>query len=153
LISATDEDLVDIFKPLGLHHQRAKRVRKIIDEYKLKNGILPKNKNELQESSFATLYISSAYELFILKKRSALFDVNMTRVLSRFFDQSDAKDNRNNKTIQELAFNVINVKACKELNWSILDFAALVCQARKPRCEGCILKSKCSFCDISLLIS
>lgn len=145
LILASDDDLVDIFKPLGLHHQRAKRVRKIIEEYKLRNGILPKNRSELQESSFATLYVSSAYELFVLKKRSALLDVNMTRVLSRFFGQPECKDRRNDKVIQELASNVLNVKACKELNWSILDFAALICQARKPRCGECLLKDRCNF--------
>lgn len=143
LIHATDDDLVEIFKPLGLHHQRAKRVRRIIDEYKLKNGILPNNKNELQESCFASLYVSSAYELFVLKKRAALLDVNMTRVLSRFFYLPETKDSSNDKAIQELANKVINVKACKVLNWAILDFAALICQARKPKCGECLLKGRC----------
>jgi A/G-specific adenine glycosylase len=139
LLLATDKELVETFKPLGLHTQRVGRIRKIIEEYKLKNGILPQNKNELQESSFASLYISNAYELFVLKNKAALLDVNMSRVLSRFFHPKDFKDVRNDKLIQELAHNVINVKACKELNWAILDFAALVCKAQKPKCNECKL--------------
>jgi DNA (cytosine-5)-methyltransferase 1 len=149
LVLATDKELEIIFKPLGLHTQRVGRIRKIIEEYKFKNGNLPKNKDELQESSFASLYISNAYELFILKNKAALLDVNMSRVLSRFFYPKDFKDVRNDKLIQELAHNVINVKACKELNWAILDYAALVCKAQKPKCYECKLSSKCCFFELT----
>jgi len=149
LILATDKELEKIFRPLGLHTQRVGRIRKIIEEYKLKNGILPRNKDELQESSFASLYISNAYELFVIKNKAALLDVNMSRVLSRFFYPKDYKDVRNDKLIQELAHNVINVKACKEINWAILDFAALVCKAQKPKCSECKLSSKCCFFELT----
>lgn len=149
LILATNKDLETIFKPLGLHTQRVGRIRKIIEEYKLKNGVLPQNKNELQDSGFASLYISSAYELFVLKNKAALLDVNMSRVLSRFFYPKEFKDVRNDKPIQELAHNVINVKACKELNWAILDFSALVCKAKNPKCNECKLSSKCSFFELT----
>lgn len=149
LVLATDKELEEVFRPLGLYTQRAGRIRKIIEEYKLKNGILPLNKDELHESSFASLYISNAYELFVLKNKAALLDVNMSRVLSRFFYPKDFKDVRNDKLIQELAHNVINVKACKELNWAILDFAALVCKAKKPKCNECKLSSKCCFYEMS----
>lgn len=149
LVLATDKELEKIFKPLGLHTQRVGRVRKIVEEYKLKNGILPQNRDELMESGFASLYISNAYELFVLKNKAALLDVNMSRVLSRFFQPKDFKDVRNDKIIQELAHNVINVKACKELNWAILDFAALVCKAKKPKCDECILSSKCCFFELT----
>lgn len=145
LITATDNELEAILKPLGLYKHRAKRIRKMIDEYTRKNGVLPKNKNELNESSFASLYISNAYELFILKKRAPLLDVNMSRVLRRYFLPMESRDVRNDKIIQEMAQNVLNVKACKELNWSILDFAAMVCKTRDPRCGECVLNSKCSY--------
>ncbi|MBU1009347.1 MAG: DNA (cytosine-5-)-methyltransferase [Bacteroidetes bacterium] len=149
LILATDKELEVIFKSLGLHTQRVGRIRKIIEEYKLKNGILPQNKDELQESSFASLYISNAYELFVLKNKAALLDVNMSRVLSRFFYPKEFKDVRHDKLIQELAYNVINVKECKELNWAILDFSALICKAKNPKCNECKLSSKCSFFELT----
>ncbi|HHU27255.1 MAG TPA: hypothetical protein GXZ56_11655, partial [Bacteroidales bacterium] len=72
-------------------------------------------------------------------------DVNMSRLLKRYFIPGEMQDVRNDKEIQELAKKVTNVKACKELNWSILDFSALVCKVRKPLCEECVLRSKCSF--------
>ena len=149
LIQATIEDLENVLKPLGLYNHRAKRIYKIIEEYIAKNGILPLSKNELCESSFATLYISNAYELFILNHRAALLDVNMSRVLSRFFYPQEFKDVRNDKIIQELANNVINIKSCKELNWAILDYAALICKSSKPKCNECNLKHKCRFFALS----
>ena len=125
IIDAKIQDLEKILKPLGLYKHRAKRLHKIILEYKIKNGALPRNKNQLKESNLSTLYISNAYELFILKHRSALLDVNMSKVLSRFFSPQQYKDVRNDKLLQELAHNVINIKNCKELNWAILDFAEI----------------------------
>jgi DNA (cytosine-5)-methyltransferase 1 len=149
LINANFQDLEQILKPLGLYRHRANRLVKIIQEYKDKNGILPQNKNELQESNLSTLYISNAYELFILNHRAALLDVNMSRVLSRFFSPKDFKDVRNDKIIQELAHNVINVKSCKELNWAILDYAALVCKSSKQKCFECELRKNCKFFELS----
>ena len=145
LSTATFEDLRNILKPLGLYNHRAKRIMNIVDEYKLKHGVLPKNKNELNDSNLSTLYISNAYELFILNKRAPLLDVNMARLLSRFFELKVIKDIRNDKEIYNLSKKVINVKRCKELNWAILDFAALICKSKKPKCQSCILKSRCIF--------
>jgi len=150
LVKATDKGLEEILIPLGLYRHRAARIRKIIDEYKQSNGFLPVNINQLHGSAFGSLYISNAYQLFLLKKRAALLDVNMSRVLRRFFEPREYKDVRNDKLIQELAHNVVNVRACKELNWAILDIAALVCKARKPQCEVCPLMQKCRFTRLSL---
>jgi DNA (cytosine-5)-methyltransferase 1 len=142
-------DLEEILKPLGLYKHRAKRLVKIIQEYKDKSGMLPRNKDELQESNLATLYISNAYELFILKNRAALLDVNMSRVLRRFFNPKEFLDVRNDKLIQELAHQVTDIESCKELNWAILDFAALVCKSSKPSCPSCSLNLNCKFYQLS----
>ncbi len=149
LSKAHIEDLEQILKPLGLYKHRAKRIYKIIEEFNNKRGILPRNKNELKESQFSTLYISNAYELFILNKRASLLDVNMARVLSRYFKPKEIKDVRNEKELQYLSKVVTNVKQCKELNWAILDFAALVCKSRKAKCSNCVLNKKCKFFNSS----
>jgi len=149
LIKANVQELEQILTPLGLYKHRAKRIFKIIEEYKERNGILPKNKVELNESNLSTLYISNAYELFILNHRAALLDVNMSRVLSRFFNPQEFKDVRNDKAMQELSHNVINIKNCKELNWAILDYAASICKASKPLCYDCKLSSRCKYFSLS----
>ncbi|MDH5603056.1 MAG: DNA cytosine methyltransferase, partial [Cyclobacteriaceae bacterium] len=149
LCTATSRDLEDILKPLGLYTHRTKRLMKIIQEYKDRNGVLPIDKNELQETALSTLYISNAYELMILKQRAPLLDVNMSRVLSRYFYPREVKDVRNDKLIQTLAREVIDVKSCKELNWAILDYAAGVCKSTNPRCMNCGLRNRCRFYELS----
>jgi len=153
LVAASIEDLEQIFKPLGLFKHRANRLFKIAQEYKSKNGVLPTNRDELNESKLSTLYISNAYELFVLNHRAALLDVNMSRLLRRFFFPKKKEDVRNDKIIQDLAQNVIDIKSCKELNWAILDYAALVCKSKNPNCIDCKLNSKCTFFSMSSLIN
>lgn len=145
LSEASLEELETLLKPLGLSKHRAVRIFKIASEYKRRNGVLPKSVAELQESEMASLYLSNAYELFVLKRRAALIDVNMARLLSRFFSPDHAKDLRINKSLQELAYTVTNVRDCKELNWAILDIAALICTARKPKCGRCPLRKRCRY--------
>ncbi len=149
LILATDKELEDIFKPFGLHTQRVKRTRKIIDEYNARMGNMSFNKNELQESSLSSLYLKNAYELFILKNNSPLLDVNMSRVLGRFFSIKDTKEIRNNKELQDLAKEIVDINECKELNWAILDFAAQVCKSRIPNCRSCVISSQCNYYNLS----
>ncbi|MFN8239577.1 MAG: hypothetical protein U0X39_02355 [Bacteroidales bacterium] len=69
----------------------------------------------------------------------------MSRVLRRFFEPGEFRDVRNDRFVIDMAATVINVKKCKELNWAILDFAALVCKAGKPVCNDCILSKKCKY--------
>lgn len=145
LSRATLEEFEQILKPLGLYKQRAKRLYKIASEFKLRNGELPANKNELQESSMASLYIANAYELFVFKKRKPLLDVNMSRLLNRYFNNEAGKDLRIDIVMQELANKVVNVRKTKELNWAILDFGALICTAINPKCDSCVLSKKCGF--------
>jgi DNA (cytosine-5)-methyltransferase 1 len=153
LTMATVNDLEEMLRPLGLQKHRAKRIYNIAQEYKNKKGALPKNKNELNDTNLATQYISGAYELFILNHRAALLDVNMSRLLRRFFHPKKFQDVRNDKVVIDLAKKVINVKNCKELNWSILDFANMVCKSQKPQCLNCILNSKCEYYNKTQVIN
>lgn len=145
ITDASFEDLKKILQPLGLYEHRAKRIIKFVEEFNAKNGQLPKNRKELLDSGLSPLYISNAYELLVLNQRSALLDVNMSRLLSRFFNIQHVKDLRHDKIMQELAKTVIDVNRCKVLNWSILDFAAIICKSTNPKCDVCILKTKCQY--------
>lgn len=145
IIESDIEEIETTLKPLGLYKRKTIRLIKIADEYKEKQGVLPKNKNELLESNLSTLYTSNAYELFILNKRAPLFDVNMSRLLSRYFNIMEFKDIRRSKKTYDLAKEIIDIKKVREINWAILDYASLVCKALKPLCFDCALKEKCVF--------
>ncbi len=80
-------------------------------------------------------YITNAFELYILKKQSPLLDINMARLLERFFGKRQLVDIRHDPYLQTLAYRVVNIENSKELNWAILDFAALICKRNKPLCN------------------
>lgn len=136
----------DYIKPIGLYRQRSKRLLNLAKEMLKRNGRLPKDRFELESIPFMGQYIANAVELIIFNKPSPLVDVNMVRVLERFFGKRKLSDIRYDPYLQNLSYSVVNHKQAKEINWGILDFAALVCKTNTPCKVKCPLKLQCSFC-------
>lgn len=145
LAHAPLEELEEMMRPLGLYRHRAKRLYKLGEDIRRRGGNIPQTSNELHDSGFIGLYVTNAFELFILRNRKPLLDVNMSRLLKRYFQPGEFIDVRHDKEIQALANDIIEVRRCKELNWAILDYAALVCKSRNPLCEECVLNKYCKF--------
>lgn len=143
--SATEEELQEVLKPLGLYKQRGARLYKLAQELEKRSGIFPKERDQVEEIPMMGQYLTNAYELFIIKRPSALLDVNMARVLERYFGPRKLSDIRYDPYLQELSYRVVNITQSKEMNWAILDYSAMVCRAKAPQCHECSLKRKCSF--------
>ena len=145
LSCASLEELEEIMRPLGLYRHRARRLYKLGQDIKRRHGRIPVSAGELADSGFAGLYVTNAFELFVLRGRKPLLDVNMSRVLKRYFNAGEFIDVRHDKALQLLANDIVEVRRCKELNWAILDFAALVCTTRCPACATCVLRLHCLY--------
>jgi A/G-specific adenine glycosylase len=145
---ASELELQTILKPIGLFKQRGSRLYKLAQELKLRNGIFPSNRNEVEEIPMMGQYITNAFELYVLKKKSPLLDVNMARILERFFGKRKLADIRHDPYLQTLAYRVVNVEKSKELNWAILDFATLVCKTSQPACDSCCIYKKCNYLNL-----
>jgi len=146
--SIVNSDLTAIEKylrPIGLYRQRAIRLKNLAIEMRNRNGRLPKDRKELESIPFMGQYIANAVELIIYNKPSPLIDVNMARVLERYFGKRKMADIRYDPYLQKLSLKVSRHVNSKEINWAILDFAALVCKARNPICNNCILRLKCNY--------
>lgn len=137
--------LQESLKPIGLYMQRGSRLYRLAQEMKKRKGRFPKSRTELEEMPMMGQYIANAFELYILKKHKPLLDVNMVRVLERYFEPRKMADIRYDKELQKLAHKVIDHPLSKELNWAILDFAALVCKNSKPLCTDCGLNKNCNY--------
>jgi A/G-specific adenine glycosylase len=90
-------------------------------------------------------YITNAIMLLVYGERTPLLDVNMSRVLERFFGPRQTSDIRYDPYLQALAYRVVDLDEARKINWAILDFGALVCKARQPGCGSCLLAVKCKF--------
>jgi len=143
--NATEMELIETLKPLGLSNQRGKRLHKLSQELKKRNGVFPKEKSLVEEMPMMGQYITNAFELFVLKRPSPLLDVNMARVLERFFGPRKLADIRYDPYLQELSKRVTTHDEIVPINWAILDFAALICKAHRPICEKCLIFKNCKY--------
>lgn len=141
---ASEIELQLHLKPLGLYNQRGTRLFKLAQEVKKRKGKFPSKRNLLEEMPMMGQYITNAFELYILKKSSPLLDVNMARVLERYFGPRRLADIRYDPYLQQLALIIVNHLKTKELNWAILDLASIVCKS-KPYCINCPFNSHCSY--------
>lgn len=143
--NASEVKLINILKPLGLSNQRGKRLYKLAQDLKSRNWEFPKNRSLVEEMPMMGQYITNSFELFILKRPSPLLDVNMARVLERFFGPRKLSDIRYDPYLNELAKRVVDHKKIIYINWAVLDFASLVCTARLPICEKCLIFKHCKY--------
>ena len=90
-------------------------------------------------------YIANAVELIIYKQSSPLIDVNMARLLERYFGKRKMTDIRYDPYLQKLSYKVVNHTMAKEINWAILDYAAIICKATNQKCNICKLRIGCNF--------
>jgi A/G-specific adenine glycosylase len=142
---ASETELQQTLMPIGLNKQRGTRLFKLAQELNKRKGVFPKTHTELEEIPMMGQYITNAYELFILKRPRPLLDVNMARVLERFFGIKLMSDIRYDKALQKLAMKLVNHHSAKEINWGILDFGATICRKRNPLCSTCIFKRHCKY--------
>lgn len=142
---ASELELKEALRPLGLYNQRGARLYRLAQEMKKRNGKFPATRLEVEEFSMMGQYITNAYELFVLKKSSPLLDVNMARVLERTFEPRKLADLRYDPHLQSLSREVVEHEMSKEINWAILDFASKVCKAKRPFCSSCIFNKDCNF--------
>lgn len=153
LVEADIRCIENYLKPIGLYNQRSTKLKKLALEMVRRHGRLPKNRKDLESIPFMGQYIANAVELVIFNQPSPLVDVNMARVLERFFGERKLADIRYDPYLQALSYKVVEHEKAKKINWGILDFAALLCQARKPKCSICPVRSRCLFFQSSNLRS
>jgi len=139
------EQLEQALQPIGLYKQRASRLHKLAVEMTKRGGRVPYDYEELGKIPMIGQYIANAAMSVVHDEPYPLLDVNMARVLERYFGPRKMADIRYDPYLQELAHKLVNEKDSKVINWAVLDFAAIVCKARKPKCTGLPLNSGCRF--------
>jgi A/G-specific adenine glycosylase len=145
LADAKLQRIEDYLRPVGLYRQRSVRLKNLATEMVKRNGRLPKDRQDLESIPFMGQYTANAVELVIFNQPSPLVDVNMARVLERFFGPRKLADIRYDPYLQELSYKVVDHVNTKKMNWAILDFAATICKAKNPSHDVCILKGHCTY--------
>ena len=128
-------ELEDLLKPLGLHRRRAKVLR-ILAKAVVEKG-LPEKSSELATLPGIGQYMARAISTQLSMEVVAPIDGNVARVLERVFGPRKRADIRFDPWLQDLALSLVPPSDPGAYFESLLDFAALVCKPRRPRCAEC----------------
>lgn len=145
LACADENELKNFLKPIGMWQQRSKVFIALAREMVKRNWSFPRDRKDIEELPGIGQYITNAILLFYYNIPQPLLDVNMARVLERVFGPRQLADIRYDPYLQKLSLEVIKCEKPREMNWAILDFAAIICRSRSPRCKECPLKSTCLY--------
>ena len=145
IANAPEPSLRLLLQPLGLWRRRAKSLRKLAREMVLRDGKFPKTREEIELLPGVGQYIANAVMLFCHHTPEPLLDVNMARVLERYFGPRKLADIRYDPHLQVISRRVLVDADPVQVNWAILDLAALVCTIQKPRCTECPVARACLY--------
>jgi A/G-specific adenine glycosylase len=145
LSEATQVELEDLLRPLGLWKRRAASIQSLARIMASRRGRFPKASSDVESLPGVGQYIRNAILMFDQGQRLPLLDVNFARVLERVFGPRKLSDIRYDSYLQELASRMVQNQEPLRMNWALLDFASLVCTIRSPKCETCSLKNICCY--------
>ncbi len=147
LYMADDETIMKIIKPLGMYKQRTKQLKSAA-EYIIKNfsGEFPIEKQKLLKVPGVGEYTANAILSFSSGYLEPLLDRNFIRIIERIFCfRSNKKRARNDKEFWKFAKSLVKLSGTPYFNYAVLDFAALICTAKKPKCSICPIKEICCY--------
>jgi A/G-specific adenine glycosylase len=110
-------------------------------------NVVPTTKESLLLLPGVGEYTANATLCFAFGKRVPLVDVNVVRVIRRVFNISSTRQRaRDDPRIWDFVENqLLPKRSYQEFNTALIDFAALICQDRKPRCDVCFARTYCEF--------
>ncbi|MHA1232381.1 MAG: endonuclease III domain-containing protein [Candidatus Helarchaeota archaeon] len=129
--NAKIEEIEEIFKPIGLYHQKATRLKKLANEICLKyDGKIPNNKKELLLLPGIGEYIANAVLTFAFNKNEVPLDGNLKRICKNVW-------NIDKKFEQKLILKKLADLNPKKIYWALFDIGRFHCRKPKPICVNC----------------
>jgi A/G-specific adenine glycosylase len=144
LAGAHEESAVKTWYPLG-YNIRPRRLHAIAREAVARfGGELPSDEGTLRSFKGIGPYTAGALMSFAFRKRAPILDTNVARVLFRVVvGRGNPKSHQMRKHLWRISALMVPHKRAFDFNQAIMDFGALVCTARKPKCDACPMAGMC----------
>lgn len=144
LANASEDQVLRDWEGLGYYsrarnlHFTAKYIR---DE---RNGAFPNTYEDIKKLKGVGPYTAAAIASFAFLEKKAVLDGNVARVISRLFAVEDAIDKgATQKLLQQLSDEIISESQPDIHNQAIMEYGAMICTPKNPKCEECVLIEKC----------
>ena len=144
LAEAPVDEVAVTWRPLG-YNIRPRRLHAIAGESVARfGGRLPGDEATLLSFKGIGAYTAGAIRSFGFRERAAILDTNVARLLFRVFvGRGDPKAHATRKHLWAVSETLVPRKRFFDFNQALMDFGALLCTARKPRCEVCPMTTMC----------
>jgi A/G-specific adenine glycosylase len=144
LADAGEDAAVETWYPLG-YNIRPRRLHAIARESVARfGGELPSDEETLRSFKGIGPYTAGALMSFAFGKRAAILDTNVARVLFRVvIGRGDPRTHRMRRHLWAVSESMMPRKRVFDFNQAIMDFGALVCVARSPKCGACPMSAIC----------
>lgn len=140
LASASMDEVMKYWQGLGYYS----RARHLYEAAQSMQGIFPRTYEGVRALSGVGDYTAAAICSFAYDMPYAVVDGNVYRVLTRFFGIETPVDSAAGKReVGQLAQALLSKEHPADFNQAIMDFGALLCTPRQPRCEACPLAGGC----------
>lgn len=147
LANANEDEILSMWQGLGYYnraknlHYTAKHIR---DHF---NGIFPENHSDIIKLKGVGTYTAAAISTFAFNKPYPLVDGNVYRLYSRLFCvPTEINTPSGQKEFLEIASNLlseIDTQNSVIYNQAIMEYGALICTPKSPKCSECQLQSNC----------
>ena len=144
LAQATEEEVLKLWQGLG-YYRRARNLHKCARHIvKTWGGTFPKDYQHLRTLPGIGPYTAAAIASIAFQEPVAAIDGNVSRVLSRIFGiEEHITQSKTQRKIALLAEKILNKTVPGDHNQALMEFGALCCTPKKPKCDTCIFQHDC----------
>jgi A/G-specific adenine glycosylase len=144
LANAPEDKVMRLWQGLG-YYSRARNLHAAAKTIKINHkGKFPNTYESIKELKGVGDYTAAAISSFAFGLPHAVVDGNVYRVLSRLFNiDTPINSTKGKKDFQFLADELLNKKQPALHNSAIMEFGALWCKPKNPKCEDCPLQEHC----------
>lgn len=144
LAEAQIDEVLKLWEGLG-YYSRARNLhsaaKTILHDY---HGIFPSDYNQIIKLKGIGKYTAAAIASFSFNQPYAVLDGNVFRVLSRIFGiELPIDSSQGRSAFEKQARELLDKDNPGLYNQAIMDFGALQCTERNPKCLACPFNSKC----------
>jgi A/G-specific adenine glycosylase len=144
LARASENEVLRAWQGLG-YYARARNLhataKAVVNRH---GGNFPRGIEQMRQLSGIGKYTAHAVATFAFNQSVPVIEANTGRVLARLFNLRESIDSAaGRKTLWQHAASVLPKSDAATFNSALLDLGALICVARKPKCDVCSVEAFC----------
>ena len=144
LARASENEVLHAWQGLG-YYARARNLhataKTVMDRH---GGNFPRGIEQMRQLSGVGKYTAHAVASFAFNQSVPIVEANTGRVVARLFNLRQSIDsNPGRRMVWQHAASLLPKSDAATFNSALLDLGALICVARKPKCNVCAVKDFC----------